>query len=110
MPSLAPEALLGLGWLRQLRDEGILVVGSGFMTHSFAVMRQPSARTRTIAFDEWAADALARGDVDALTDYRNKAPGAAVSHPAADHFVPLLLTLGAATVSGDPARTAIDRI
>ncbi|MCW2807345.1 MAG: dioxygenase [Marmoricola sp.] len=111
MPSLAPEALLGLGGrLRQLRDEGILVIGSGFMTHSFAVMRKPSARTHTIAFDEWAADALARGDVDALTDYRNKGPGAAVSHPTADHFVPLLLTLGAATIPGDPARTAIDGI
>lgn len=50
------------------------------------------------------------GDVDALTDYVAKAPGAAVAHPTADHFVPLLLTLGAGTELGDPATTAIDRI
>lgn len=42
MPSLAPWALLALGQrLRSLRDEGILVIGSGFMTHSFAVLQTP---------------------------------------------------------------------
>lgn len=110
MPSLDPAALLTLGRrLRGLRDEGILVIGSGFMTHSFAVMRNPSLRGHTLAFDEWAADALARGDVDALTDYRVRAPGADVAHPTADHYVPLLLTLGAAD---DPASatSAIERM
>lgn len=110
MPSLDPGALLELGArLRPLRDEGILVLGSGFMTHSFAVFRRPELAAYTRAFDEWAVDALARGDVDALTDYRNKAPGVAVAHPTAEHFVPLLLTLGAAD---DPASaaSAIDRM
>ncbi|WP_255658395.1 class III extradiol ring-cleavage dioxygenase [Actinoplanes sp. L3-i22] len=109
MPSLEPEALLALGRrLRGLREEGILVLGSGFMTHSFAVMRRPALAGHTKAFDEWAVDALARGDVDALADYRAKAPGADVAHPTADHYVPLLLTLGAAN---DPASavSAIDR-
>ena len=111
MPSLDPGALLALGRrLRGLRDEGVLIVGSGFMTHSFAVLRDPNAQAHTRAFDEWAADALHRGDVDALADYRAKGPGAGVSHPTADHFVPLLLTLGAATTPGEPATTAIDRI
>ncbi|MGW8886259.1 DODA-type extradiol aromatic ring-opening family dioxygenase [Streptomyces sp. NPDC055749] len=118
MPSLDPGALLELGArLRPLREEGILVVGSGFMTHSFAVFRRPELAADTTAFDEWAvdalaqgdADALAQGDADALIDYRNKAPGAAVAHPTADHFVPLLLTVGAAD---DPASavSAIDRM
>ncbi|MER5275930.1 class III extradiol ring-cleavage dioxygenase [Streptomyces sp. NPDC002809] len=110
MPSLDPGALLGLGArLRPLRDEGILVLGSGFMTHSFAVFRRPELAAETTAFDEWAVDALARGDVDALTDYRSKAPGAEVAHPTADHFVPLLLAVGAAD---DPAGavSAIDRM
>ncbi|HEY9292299.1 MAG TPA: class III extradiol ring-cleavage dioxygenase [Microlunatus sp.] len=110
MPSLDPVALLELGKrLRSLRDEGILVIGSGFMTHSFAVFREPSLIGHIKAFDEWAADALSRGDVDALTDYTHKAPGAEIAHPTADHFVPLLLTLGAAD---DPGRavSAIDRI
>jgi 4,5-DOPA dioxygenase extradiol len=101
MPSLDPSALLALGQrLRSLRDEGVLVIGSGFMTHSFAVMRNPALAGHTRAFDEWAADALTRGDVDALSDYLAKGPGARVAHPTADHYVPLLLTLGAAS---DPA-------
>lgn len=110
MPSLEPAALLRLGQrLRSLREEGILVIGSGFMTHSFEVFRRPDLMGHIEAFDEWAADAVARGDVDALTDYQTKGPGVAVAHPTADHFVPLLLTLGAAT---DPAAvtTPIERI
>ncbi|MEE2048137.1 dioxygenase, partial [Nocardiopsis tropica] len=61
------------------------------------------------AFDAWAVDALARGDADALADYRTKAPGAAIAHPTADHFVPLLLTVGAADDPGS-AVSAIDRM
>jgi 4,5-DOPA dioxygenase extradiol len=110
MPSLDPEALLQLGQrLRSLRHEGILVIGSGFMTHSFASMRDPSLVSSTTAFDEWAVDAIARGDVDALADYLHKAPGAAVAHPTADHFVPLMLTLGAAHNPAS-ATSAIDRM
>lgn len=110
MPSLAPAALLDFGArLRSLRDEGILVIGSGFMTHSFAVLRRPDLATHTKAFDEWAVDALGRGDVDALTDYRRKALGASVAHPTADHHVPLLVAVGAAS---DPsgATSTIDRM
>ncbi len=110
MPSLDPGALLGLGArLRPLREEGILVLGSGFMTHSFAVFRQPALVAHTEAFDQWAADALARADVDALVGYRSKAPGAAVAHPTADHYVPLLATVGAASDPGSAA-SAIDRM
>ncbi|TVT55852.1 dioxygenase, partial [Amycolatopsis rhizosphaerae] len=98
MPSLAPDALLTLGRrLRPLREEGILVIGSGFMTHSFAALRNPALAGHTRAFDEWAIDALHRDDVDTLTDYRAKAPGVQIAHPTADHYVPLLLTVGAAT-------------
>ncbi|WP_308124551.1 class III extradiol ring-cleavage dioxygenase [Streptomyces sp. NEAU-YJ-81] len=110
MPSLEPGALLELGArLRPLREEGVLIVGSGFMTHSFAVFRHPELAAETAAFDEWAVDALARADVDALTDYRGKAPGAEVAHPTAEHFVPLLLTVGAASDPGS-AVSAIDRM
>lgn len=110
MPSLDPQALLALGQrLTALRDEGILVVGSGFMTHSFAVMRKPDLAGATHAFDAWADDALGRGDVDTLVDFRAKAPGVDVAHPTADHYVPLLLALGAAS---DPASatSAISRM
>ncbi|GAB04109.1 4,5-DOPA dioxygenase extradiol [Gordonia amarae] len=109
MPSLDPEALLTLGKrLRRLRDDGILVIGSGFMTHSFAVLRNPALGTALDEFDTWAADAITRGDIDSLVDFRAKAPAARLAHPTADHFVPLLLTLGAAD---DPssAVSVIDR-
>ncbi len=109
MPSLDPEALLALGrQLQPLREEGVLVVGSGFMTHSFAVLRRPELQGHTEAFDEWATDALARSDVDALIDYRTTGPGADIAHPTADHFVPLLLTLGAATSPGKSVTTAFE--
>ena len=60
------------------------------------------------AFDRWAAEMTHAGDVDALVGYRDTAPGALIAHPTADHFVPLLLTMGAAD---DPssARTVFDR-
>ncbi len=109
MPGLDPEALLALGRrLRSLREEGILVMGSGFMTHSFAVFRRPELQGHTEAFDEWATDAIARSDVDALLDYRAKGPSAEIAHPTADHFVPLLLTLGAGTTPGQSVTTAFD--
>lgn len=110
MPSLEPETLLKLGQrLKQLREEGVLIIGSGFMTHSFAVMRRPELAGYTAAFDEWANHALQIGDVDSLIDYQNKGPGAQIAHPTADHFVPLLLTLGAATNPESAAQTVIDR-
>lgn len=98
MPSLDPQALLKLGQrLKQLREEGVLIIGSGFMTHSFAAMRRPDLIGYIQEFDEWANKALTHGDIDALIDYAAKGPGARIAHPTADHFVPLLLTLGAAT-------------
>jgi 4,5-DOPA dioxygenase extradiol len=113
MPSLAPYELFGLGQrLRALRDEGVLVVGSGFMTHWLGALRHDPATWGTLTgfnadFDAWAVDALAHGDVDALADFRHRAPGHQHAHPTADHFVPLLLTLGAAdSVQG--AATAIE--
>jgi 4,5-DOPA dioxygenase extradiol len=111
MPSLHPEALLQLGQrLRGLREEGYLVVGSGFMTHSFAVMRHPELVTHNHEFDAWASEAVSRGDVDALVDYQRKGPGARIAHPTADHFVPLLLAVGAGDEPGTGVTTAIERI
>jgi 4,5-DOPA dioxygenase extradiol len=96
MPSLDPQALLALGRrLKSMREEGYLVIGSGFMTHSFATMRKPELMSHNRDFDTWAADAITRRDIDALLDYKTKGPGARIAHPTADHFVPLLLTLGA---------------
>jgi 4,5-DOPA dioxygenase extradiol len=101
MPGTDPVALLLLGErLRSLREEGILVIGSGAMTHSSTVFRRPELAGHTTAFDEWATDAVGRSDVDALVDYRRKGPGVDVAHVTPEHFVPLLLTMGASTTTG----------
>jgi 4,5-DOPA dioxygenase extradiol len=110
MPSLDPQALLALGRrLKSMREEGYLVIGSGFMTHSFATMRQPELMSHNRDFDTWAADAITRRDIDALLDYKTKGPGARIAHPTADHFVPLLLTLGAADDESRAPTMVIDR-
>lgn len=112
LPNLAPTALLDLGQrLKSLREEGVLIVGSGFMTHGMGRNFNPASPQQLLPFnadfDAWAADALARGDIDALADFRTKAPGAAHAHPSSEHFVPLLVTLGAAT---HPERSPITEI
>jgi 4,5-DOPA dioxygenase extradiol len=103
LPSLDPPALLALGKaLAPLRDEGVLVVGSGFLTHNLRRMSfDPNAPTPQWAaeFDAWTADALARKDVDALMKYRETAPGVRESLPTHEHFVPVIVALGAALES-----------
>jgi 4,5-DOPA dioxygenase extradiol len=100
LPTLDPTALYDLGrQLRPLRDEGVLIVGSGFITHNLRVLDwQGTAPTPAWAseFDEWTADAVAHGDIDALLDYRHRAPGVRMALPTHEHFAPLLVTMGAA--------------
>jgi 4,5-DOPA dioxygenase extradiol len=77
------------------------------MTHCFTVFRQPELAGHNAAFDEWVTDAITRSDVDALIDYRRKGPGADVAHPTPDHFVPLLLTMGASTTTGQATTSGV---
>ncbi len=103
MPDLDPEHLFAVGRrLASLRDEGILIIGSGFMTHGLPFIGEyfagkPGAPAWSIEFDRWAAEALTRGDLDALFDFRNQAPGMPYAHPTVEHFAPLFVTLGAAS-------------
>ena len=105
LPSLDPKELFALGQrLAPLRDEGVLIAGSGFLTHNLrAIDFSPGAATPAWAseFDAWAKDALERRDVDALLDYRRRAPGVRLALPTPEHFVPVLVALGAA--AEDPA-------
>jgi len=100
LPSLDPAALLALGGLlAPLRREGVLIVGSGFLTHNLRAMdMRPDAAPPGWAsdFDAWAGDVLARRDVDALVDYRARAPGVREALPTHEHFVPVIVALGAA--------------
>lgn len=106
MPDLDPEHLFAIGQrLAPLRDEGVLIVGSGFMTHGLPFVAEyfggkPGAPAWSKEFDLWAAEALARGDLDALFDFRQVAPGMPYAHPTVEHFAPLFVTLGAAADAG----------
>lgn len=103
MPDLDPVHLFELGRrLAPLRDEGVLIMGSGFLTHGLPFVREymagkPGAPAWSIEFDRWAAESLERGDLDALFDFRQRAPGMPYAHPTVEHFAPLFVTLGAAT-------------
>jgi 4,5-DOPA dioxygenase extradiol len=102
MPDLDPGHLFEIGRrLAELRDEGVLIIGSGFMTHGLPFiaeyfMGKPGAPQWSIDFDQWAKEALDRGDLDTLFAFREKAPGMPYAHPTVEHFAPLFVTLGAA--------------
>jgi 4,5-DOPA dioxygenase extradiol len=111
MPSLDPRELFDLGRkLAPLRDEGVLIIGSGFFTHNLSGMARAADGTPpawSAEFDHWGAEALAGGDVDTLLDFRHKAPAAALAHPRIEHFAPLFVSLGAGSAEA-AGRTVID--
>jgi 4,5-DOPA dioxygenase extradiol len=113
LPTQDPYKLLTLGSrLRELRDEGVLIIGSGFLTHGLPFLTEfridAAAPGWSTDFDAWAAEALARGDVAELASYRTKAPGMPYAHPTVEHYTPLFVTLGAATDPESPGDQVID--
>lgn len=101
MPGLDAPALFELGRvLAPLRREGVLIVGSGFLTHNmregFRGERGNRPAAWAVEFDDWAAGALARRDADALVDFQARAPSARMAHPAWEHYAPVLVAAGAA--------------
>lgn len=94
-----PEAHLAAGRaLAPLRDEGVLILGSGLSYHN---LRQFDARARVPSreFDEWLTATVCGAKSDErsrlLCDWRN-APSARLAHPAEDHLIPLMVAAGAA--------------
>jgi 4,5-DOPA dioxygenase extradiol len=113
MPTLDPLRLLELGRrLRPLREQGVLVIGSGFLTHGLPFLTDWRTDATppgwSVDFDLWAAEALARGDVDTLLDFSTKAPGMPYAHPTVEHLAPLFVTLGAASAPDAPVGTSIE--
>jgi 4,5-DOPA dioxygenase extradiol len=112
LPTHDPARLLELGRrLAPLRDEGVLLVGSGFLTHGLPFLREFRIEAAppgwSVDFDLWAAEALSTGDLDTLADFR-RAPGMPYAHPSVEHLSPLFVTLGAATDPGAPLEATID--
>ncbi|MEU2158925.1 class III extradiol ring-cleavage dioxygenase [Streptomyces sp. NPDC019396] len=111
MPTLDPRKLMDIGRrLAPLRDEGVLIVGSGFFTHNLAALRRGGIPSWSAEFDDWGHRALDAGDIDALLDFRHKSPAGALAHPRTEHFAPLFVTMGTADTFGelDTHRSVID--
>ncbi len=105
-PERDPAWHLALGRaLRPLREQGVLIVGSGAITHNLrAVFRHPQgeqAPAWVTEFCDWIAARISEGDLDALSSYRTLAPHAVQNHPTDEHLLPLFVALGAASKVDD---------
>jgi 4,5-DOPA dioxygenase extradiol len=105
-PYMSPAHHLELGRkLTSLRDEGVLVMGSGSATHNLRRLIRGAHDTTpepwAKAFDDWLATTVEKGDAAALANYRSEAPNAKDAHPTDEHFLPLHVAFGAA---GEGAR------
>lgn len=93
--------------LRSLRDEGVLVIGSGSLTHNLYEFHGQAvdapAPDWVTQFERWMRERLEQSDQAALLDYRRLAPSAARNHPTEEHLLPLYVAMGAA---GEGAGTA----
>jgi 4,5-DOPA dioxygenase extradiol len=93
--------------LRPLREQGVLIIASGSITHNLrALFAQPQGAPVppwVSEFCAWMADTIAAGDLEALVEYRARAPHAVQNHPTDEHLLPLFVALGAA----DKIETAI---
>ena len=89
--------------LAPLRDEGVLIVASGLSYHNLRAFG-PAARAPSEAFDGWLAETLGAGAEERTRKLMrwDTAPAARVAHPQEDHFIPLLVALGAA--EAEPAQ------
>lgn len=95
-----PEEHLALGRaLAPLREEGVLIVGSGLSYHNLYEMRNPRAKEASKRFDDWLQKALIGTSpaerVEQLLHWE-QAPAARAAHPEEDHLIPLMAAVGAA--------------
>jgi 4,5-DOPA dioxygenase extradiol len=101
-PHLGPEHHVALGRaLASLKDENLLVIGSGSATHNLeefyygAHAPDQPALTWVKDFTDWMHDKVIAGDEDELVRYRALAPHAEKNHPTEEHILPLFIALGA---------------
>jgi 4,5-DOPA dioxygenase extradiol len=98
MPGMDGKRLHALGQaLAPLRDEGVLIFGSGFLTHNMSFAFRPGTPQWALEFDDWVKDAITRFDIDALIDFQQRAPAARIALPTWEHYAPLLVAAGAVT-------------
>jgi 4,5-DOPA dioxygenase extradiol len=108
-PELGPAHQYALGRaLASLREEGVLLIGSGSITHNLRDLRAGYSDERHAPYVKpfigWIEQRLAAGDIDALLDYRHQAPFAERAHPTDEHLLPLFFALGAAGANAHAQR------
>jgi 4,5-DOPA dioxygenase extradiol len=83
--------------LAPLREEGVLVLGSGGFVHNLRTIDWNGGPEPewSRAFAQWTHEKLVARDEAALADYRRRAPQAAEAHPTEEHFMPLFVAYGA---------------
>lgn len=93
--------------LAPLRDDGVLLMGSGSLTHNLWELSRrrgdvdAQALDWVVQFTEWVADKVEKGEADDIAHYRERAPFAKENHPRDEHFLPLPFAMGA---GGEGAR------
>ncbi len=112
-PAMGPAHHYRLGRaLAPLRDEGVLMLGSGGFVHNLREYFEGHYRDGEPAhvreFRAWMAARLDANDIEALLDYRRQAPHASRAHPTDEHLLPLFVALGAA--AGAPAELLYDGV
>jgi len=112
-PAFGPRHHVQLGRsLRKLSEEGVLIIGSGHMTHNLRDWSRGGGEPEPYAreFQDWVKARLEAHDIDSLIDYRSRSPHGARAHPTDEHFLPLFFALGAAPEKTRPERVydAID--
>jgi 4,5-DOPA dioxygenase extradiol len=101
-PHLGPAHHVAVGRaLASLKNEDILLIGSGSATHNLEEFYHgrhapdSPAREWVTRFTDWVHERIESGNVDELVRYRTLAPHAVENHPSEEHFLPLFIALGA---------------
>ena len=109
-PRLGPAHAARVGAaLTPLRDDGVILLASGSLTHNLRALDWAAADhadPRAVAFADWIDRAIATDDREALLDYRARAPHAAFHHPTEEHLLPLFAALGASSGAGKRIHTS----
>ncbi|MCC6213127.1 MAG: dioxygenase [Burkholderiales bacterium] len=95
--ALGPKHHLALGKaVGPLADEGVLIIGSGHMTHNLRDRAAGGPAPYAVRFQGWVKERIDAHAIDELADYRSVTPDGARAHPTDEHFLPLFFALGAA--------------
>lgn len=93
----SPQELMAMGAaLSPLRDEGVLLLCTGSMTHNLRERDRSQDLSYVPAFASWVRERVLADDRTAMMDWVKQAPHAQRAHPTDDHFVPLFIAWGAA--------------